>query len=111
MKIGRQHSPAESCGLLVCGLPGLPYALLGVQNSSLTPEDETVMAGADVSEALCSLERHLGPMENWMDRLVVWHTHPGGRVGPSRMDMIFRKTLGAARCLVVTLPGGEATMF
>jgi proteasome lid subunit RPN8/RPN11 len=39
----------------------------------------------------------------------VWHTHPGGLVGPSSGDLEHAVT--GVNYLVVTVPGGEARHF
>jgi proteasome lid subunit RPN8/RPN11 len=46
--------------------------------------------------------------EEWSS-VLVWHTHPGGHVGPSQGDM--RARIAGLRYLVVSLPRGEATLF
>lgn len=110
---GVARYPEEACGLLITA----PHffgtkRLREVRNSAEEPNANVVMTREDIEETLNSMigDRSLYS-GNLSRELVVWHTHPGGVVGPSRLDMEFKRSLGNTRCLVVTLPTGEAVQF
>lgn len=109
--IGLQKHPHEACGLLITGAEGLAR-ISEVPNRAPDPSKDVVMTADDIEEALRRMvgdpARYPG---NLARELVVWHTHPGGLVGPSKVDMEFRRQLGNTRCLVVSLPNGEAVQF
>lgn len=96
--IGRTRGPHEACGLL------LPTPIRGVQvielpNHSESPEDSFELRGNDMISAL---ETVLGTVtEDMIPGLTVWHTHPSGGVGPSRMDL--QNKAAYMNNLVVTL--------
>ena len=104
---GLERYPHEACGVLVLGRPQGSRRLRELPNRADTPEDEVLMTSEDITRTLEGMGALVGGLE-----VVFWHTHPGGNVGPSRMDMRFkREQLGNARCLVVTVPTGEAVQF
>lgn len=109
--IGLTRMPQEACGLLVTRIDDGPR-IAEVQNMAPEPYHDVVMKNDDILDALLEVvgdpARYPG---NLTRELVVWHTHPGGLVGPSKVDMEYRKKLGSTRCLVVTLPSGEAVQF
>lgn len=108
--IGLQKHPHEACGLLITGLEA--GRVREVVNRADDPSRDVVMKTEDISEALWEMVGDPACYPGDLAReLVVWHTHPGGLVGPSRNDMQFKKTLGDTRCLVVTIPTGEAVQF
>lgn len=97
--IGRATSPNEACGLL------LPTPINGVQviqlpNRSLEPQDSVEMRGEDMLLALEQIFQDDFP-EELIPGLTVWHTHPGGNVGPSRFDL--ENKPAHMKSLVVTL--------
>lgn len=109
-QIGHQRAPAEACGLL------LPMPVYGIQiielpNRAKKPHDSFTMKGEDMLLALEQTFRGDFP-EDLIDSLTVWHTHPGGNVGPSRFDL--HNKPARLKSLVVTLREGEpplATWF
>jgi proteasome lid subunit RPN8/RPN11 len=83
-----------------------------VPNRAENPNIDVVMNNNDLLDALLEVVGDPAWYPGNLTReLVVWHTHPGGLVGPSKVDMEFRRKLGSTRCLVVTLPSGEAVQF
>jgi proteasome lid subunit RPN8/RPN11 len=86
--------------------------MIEVPNLADDPTKNVHMDAQDLNEALRRIvgdpARYPG---NLTRELVVWHTHPGGLVGPSKVDMESRRAYRDMRCLVVTLPGGEAVQF
>lgn len=111
IRIGILRAPNEACGLLVTA-PHLPKRVEEVPNRSTEPLDSCYMLDPDIRFAIKALVGDPEGQEELLAKhLVVWHTHPGGKIGPGRMDMEFKRKLRGTRCLVVTLPGGEAVQF
>lgn len=109
--IGLERAPFEACGVLVTSHT-LAERVREVPNHSTEPNDSCVMRNDDILDAVLGLVGD--PLEYSGDlsrELVVWHTHPSGKVGPGKTDMEFRRRLGDTRCLVVTVPTGEAVQF
>ena len=87
--IGKLRLPNEACGIL------LPREVNGVQaielpNRSKTSLDSFELRGSDILLALRMAIKDMSKMdevEEMLDDLTVWHTHPQGNVGPSRSDM------------------------
>lgn len=104
--IGKNVAPLEACGLI------LPDGSV-VQLPNVSPEPLTsyvVDVDSLVDEFYKFAESVVLPVSDLEPRwFTIWHTHPGGVVGPSRADM--RQKVDGFRYLVVTLPGGEASQF
>lgn len=102
VRIGRDRAPAEACGIIT------PEPIRGrwvweCVNRSESPNDSMVMRGQDV---VLLLERLYPDVpHNIIPRLVVWHTHPQGNVGPSAFDLQHKPP--KLRCLVVALGKGD----
>jgi len=96
--IGLMRYPIEACGML------LPEPLNGSQvielpNRSLDGQSAYVIWPDDVEVAL-------GEWAHSVDRIAresvsVWHTHPSGLIGPSRLDM--RRRIKGVSYLVVAM--------
>lgn len=102
-RIGRLRAPVEACGLI---LP-LPYPrsnrepdwIIELPNRSLEPSSFEIIA-EDIRLALTPWAEHYqGHPE--VEKVGVWHTHPGGSIGPGREDMKNRPE--NIPCLVVAL--------
>lgn len=79
---GELRAPNEACGLLLSQPYQTPRGrwtrVLEIQNSSTEPETSYQMDGSEIERV----------MEGKPDQTVaVWHTHPGGLIGPSTGDM------------------------
>lgn len=107
VRLGTLRAPREACGLLLTRSDG-GLRVVEVENKA-SEVDLCRMDPADLDEALTRLRE--GFDGDVAKALLVWHTHPRGNVGPSKTDMTSRKTLGGIRCLVVSLPNGEAVQF
>lgn len=111
VRLGTLRAPSEACGILLTRADGGPR-IAEVPNRATEPTANVFIDGEEFTE---TLRRIVGDPAcypgNLTRELVVWHTHPGGLVGPSKVDMEFKRTLGNVRCLVVTLPNGEAVQF
>lgn len=103
---GRAEEPNEACGIITPDL-----VVVKLPNSSHNPTNSYVISTQDLVAALQEYIDRTGshPADLPMDCFMVWHTHPGGNIGPSRGDMTSKIT--GFQYLVVTLPEGEATIF
>lgn len=110
-QIGMEAGYLETCGVLLTRSDGGPR-IKQVENKAEQPVIQVYMESDDFMDALLDLvENPRTYPGNISEELVVWHTHPGGLVGPSKQDMEWRQSLGDTRCLVVTIPSGEAVTF
>lgn len=110
VRLGTLRSPREACGLLLTRHDAGPR-IVEVPNRASDPTHDVIMDGPDLQMALAELIGGHPYEGNLQADLVLWHTHPSGNVGPSRTDMKMKRQLGDIRCLVVSLPGGEAAQF
>lgn len=106
LMFGRAEEPNEACGVVT---PDSRVVLL--PNSSPSPTNSFVIATEDLVNAmndyLARSEVH--PTILTRAHFIIWHTHPGGVVGPGPGDM--RERVEGFQYLVVTLPTGEAVQF
>lgn len=97
-ELGLRRVPSEACGFL---LPK-PYHdswIVEMPNRSMHPHNSFEFNASDVRIAL----------GNWLNEATVeeaeevtlWHTHPSGGIGPSRIDM--HNKIEGAHHLVVTI--------
>lgn len=108
---GMEADGEEICGVLLTRSDAGPR-LMKIPNLADEPRRSIFMTSDHVIEAICTLIEHPETYPGSVSKdLVVWHTHPGGLVGPSEMDLAFRDNLAETRCLVVTIPSGEAVQF
>lgn len=96
-RLGQAVLPNEACGVIY------NHRVIQVPNRADDPAKSYVLHGIDIVEALRPYD------EAEATDLIIWHTHPSGRIGPGPGDMGMR--LEGFRYLVVSLPGGEATFF
>lgn len=103
---GRAEEPNEACGVIT---PDSMVTLL--PNSSPSPKNSFVIATKDLVNAMNEyLERsEVHPTILTREHFIIWHTHPGGVVGPGPGDL--RERLPGFQYLVVSLPNGEAVQF
>lgn len=96
--LGQERSPSEACGIL---LPQ-PYKgswIIELPNRSHHPHDSFEYNTMDIRLALADwLEEAEG---DDIRGIALWHTHPSGGIGPSRIDM--RNRIPDSHHLVVTL--------
>lgn len=104
VEIGLIRAPNEACGMIIPDLDRPVDAWVHeLINRSPSPTDSYQF---DI-EAMKPL---LSDPRVW-DDVLIWHTHPSGRVGPSPGDMDARHPALHGRYLVVALPRGEPTLF
>lgn len=92
-------APNEACGLLVNETGGIQ--VIPLVNRA---EDPTASYRID-NQTLRTLA--LKP-KTW-EHVAVWHTHPGGQVGPSAEDLEHR--INGVKYFVVTIPTREVVWF
>lgn len=99
-------APTEACGIVTPDLRVTTLPNVAPNCSSSYAVDEE-----DLVEAILDFVERTGDDYELLTRahFIIWHTHPNGQVGPSRGDLEYR--LPDFQYLVVTLPGGEGTMF
>lgn len=113
-RIGQLRAPAEACGLL---LPtpdgytdeGRPRRVVEMPNRSKTPHNTYMFTTDDVK---ISLERWLKLTDPELHNdVIVWHTHPGGNIGPSAEDMRQKQTSLTYVVVALTPNGPVPAMF
>lgn len=99
LDLGIEAAPEEACGVLVNETTGV--RVIQLQNRSETPTREYRID----RETLRTLA--LKP-DRWT-HVAIWHTHPGGEVGPSAGDLEYK--IPTVTYVVVTVPTGEVRWF
>lgn len=99
-RIGHLRAPNEACGLLLV-TPHRGRSIVELPNRSKTPLDSYMFYGSDARIEL----------EGYDDGFVIWHTHPGGGIGPSRDDMKTRHAEFWYLVVALTETGPVATFF
>lgn len=97
-ELGLKRKPAEACGILL-PRPWKNSWILELPNRSAHCHDSFEFTTADMRMVL----------EPWLDQatsedfqsMALWHTHPSGGIGPSRIDM--RNKVVEAHHLVVAI--------
>lgn len=97
--LGMEEAPNEACGLIVNETAGVQ--VIPMRNRA---EDPTLSYRID-NETL----RQLALKPDTWAHVAVYHTHPGGRVGPSPEDLEHR--ISTIKYVVVTIPTGERVWF
>lgn len=93
-EIGERREPAEACGIVIHA-----QQVIELPNRSLTPHSTFRMLMEDIAFELDRRKERLTE-EQWLE-MVIWHTHPGGLIGPSRTDI--KNKVPRLRHLVVAL--------
>lgn len=105
--LGRKAHPKETCGILL-PTPWRGRWIVEVKNTSDHPKTSFCFTTEALRDALSewfeTVSRH-DPHE-----LVIWHTHPGGGVGPSRTDMQARVE-GVGHLVVALTDRGPVPSF
>jgi proteasome lid subunit RPN8/RPN11 len=98
--IGKSRAPREACGLLlVQPPPTIDPIVVEIPNQSLSPENSYEFTA---KQARAAAQEFLDSGVE-IDDVVVWHTHPSGRTGPSQKDMEVRDP--SIKYIVFTLNG------
>lgn len=106
LELGQVAAPREACGIVSPDLQ-----VTGLPNTSECPESSYGVQASDLVEAIEAYVDRSGvdPLTLTRGHFIVWHTHPGGLVGPSRGDL--ETKLEGFIYVVVTMPGGQASQF
>lgn len=99
LDLGIEQAPEEACGILVNEFQGV--RIVKMINRA---EDPTRSYQIDVK----TLKQLALKPKTW-SHVAVWHTHPGGLVGPSPGDLEHK--LHNVHYVVVTVPTGETVWF
>lgn len=99
LEMGIEEAPHEACGILVNETQGVRVVKL-VNRA----EDPTSSYRIDNT----TLRQIALKPEMWA-HVAVWHTHPGGHVGPSPGDLAVK--VQGVKYVVVTIPTGEVRWF
>lgn len=98
---GMEMLPKEACGLIVDDGHG-GYEVHHLLNTA--PEPAT---GYRIDPSIVGMV--VANKAVWNNSTVIWHTHPGGMVGPSDLDV--RHAHVGLKYIVLSLPGGEIRSF
>lgn len=106
LQLGRAEEPNEACGVVT---PDSRVVLL--PNNSSSPTNSFVIATKDLVNAMNNYlaRSEVHPTVLTREHFIIWHTHPGGVVGPGPGDI--RERIPGFQYLVVSLPHGEAVQF
>jgi len=102
-EIAKLRAPSEACGLIVDQPPpGRRSRCIELPNRSLEHHDSALIHTSDVRQAL----------EGWEgSTAAIWHSHPGGNIGPSLGDMHARsKEYDQLGYLVLTIVSDSETV-
>jgi proteasome lid subunit RPN8/RPN11 len=106
LQIGLAAEPEEACGVLT------PDSwVVRLPNVSPRPSNSFWIDSEDLVNAIreYAVRDNVSPNLLIREMFTIWHTHPGGVVGPSKGDI--RAKLEGFQYLVIALPNGEATIF
>ena len=107
VRYGLDALPSEACGVLIPTplnhLMGEAGQVVRLPNRAMNHTEAYVIRGDDIRLSL----------ENWskstsvelQNMMAIWHTHPGGNIGPSRADM--KSRYPGVAYLVVALVDGK----
>ena len=96
---GHLEAPREACGVAV-KLTENRRRVFRLPNTAADPCRHFSFHTKELHEVLQGFRQ---------DQVIIWHTHPGGTVGPSDTDL--DEVIDGVSYLVVAIPGGEATWY
>lgn len=103
---GLGDAPHEACGLLI-GHPTLTGHLVALKLRNIAQKPTTEWR-IDTAWVRHHLFQSMTQAE-FYDQVMVWHSHPGGTIGPSKMDLETMKI--GVHYVVVTVPSGEVVRY
>lgn len=106
-RIGRERAPAEACGVL---LP-TPYHSSRVWEMPNRAKKFLESFELHTDDIMVGLGEWVQHNRDYWDDLVIWHTHPGGAVGPSSIDLENRLDTVANLVVALTEEGPKPTWF
>lgn len=97
---GMEQTPREACGLIVEN--GTRYEVHHLLNKADDPHrgyrlDAEIIGMVVADRAI------------WNQSTVIWHTHPGGTIGASELDV--KHAVIGLKYIVMSMPGGEVRSF
>lgn len=104
--LGLAKRPNETGGIII-PLPDTPphQWVIELTNISTEPRDTCLFDLMELEEG----HREELMLTKDPSRVWLWHTHPAGNIGPSKMDLNAR--LPGVNYIVVSLPDGIATRY
>lgn len=99
LDLGIEAAPEEACGILVNEVDGI--RVVQMLNRA---EDRTQSYRIDPA-----MLRQLALKPKSWEHVAIWHTHPGGHVGPSPGDLEHK--VNGVTYLVIAVPTGEHEWF
>lgn len=106
-KLGKLRAPAEACGILL----DLPWKKSDGSVSFVKELPNRAMSNGTYQVEPADIRLVLEGLEEVED-VAVWHTHPSGLIGPSKLDMVNRPDPNIYMLVVaLTEHGPVATWF
>ena len=105
-QIGMERAPEEACGIIV--RYGSQDKVIEIPNVAENRWDSYQLCTDSLDEVVIDIAKRQGHCLH-SSEVIIWHTHPGGGVGPSKSD-IDGKQPGFSY-LVVTIPDGKGVVF
>lgn len=104
--IGKTRDPYEACGIVTPD-----SQVVELDNHAVSPCSSYELLSDELVGAMDEfVNRTKTPWSDLtQEHFIIWHTHPGGNIGPSRADLKHR--LEGFQYVVVSLPNGEAVRF
>lgn len=84
IRIGNLRLPNEACGVII-PTPFKGQQVFEMPNRSKLPAESFVMHSEDITLTIMDWAAD-NPDAVW-EKMVIWHTHPSGGVGPSKNDL------------------------
>ena len=104
-EIGILAAPEEACGLVF--FHETKSVVMRLQNKAEDRYRDVLMDKDDILEAVIEQFGTEWTPEGIHDKLLFWHTHPGGHEGPSEVDISQRESMPQWRMGVMTIPSGK----
>ena len=98
-RLGQSAYPNEACGLLLPS-PVRGQQVIQLPNRSKEPADSVEIDDEDLILQLEAVYGERIPADA-VNEITIWHTHPGGNIGPSKYDLQNKPKV--FKFLVVTL--------
>lgn len=104
----QQDPRAELCGVIL-PTPFHGVQVMNIPNRAEDPHTSFRMIGADLRFQLAGWFEEADP-SLWPE-VIFWHTHPGGGIGPSRVDMQNKPPSGYSLVIALTPDGPVPTFY
>lgn len=106
LRYGRAEEPNEACGVVTPD-----SRVIRLPNRAPSPTNSFVITSEDLVNEIEAYVLRAGvePSQLTREHFILWHTHPGGVVGPSKGDL--RERTSGFQYVVISMPNGEAVQF